>query len=1380
MTQETEQQTLWRFRVLAAVLLLAALTFHQAPGKVVPDTKLDLTAAPGAFLVRALHMWDPQGAFGQLQNQAYGYLFPVGPFHWLLDLVGVPEWIVQRLWWSVILGVAFVGYWKLAGALRLGEPWTRYVGAFLYALTPRLLGEVAITSVEVWPIAMAPWVLLPLVTPQPRSWVWRISRSALAFLLVGGVNAVASGATLVLPTLWFATRARLGASGKAFGWWLGAIVAVSLWWLVPLVLLGRYSPPFLDWIENAAVTTAFSSPFHALSGTTPWLAFLSGASGPSWPAGWEYVTGPVFIVLAAGVAGLSLAGLSSRRLREATFLRLSVLVGLALVTLGATKAGSSPLGPVVQDLLDGALAPLRNTHKFELVLRLPLILAASHALSLVSVRLRRTGLAGWVVPVMAASLIAAVSAPGIAGSMPRPEGYAAVPRYWEQAATWLDAQPDPGSVLVAPAASFADFSWGSTKDEPLQALMKRPFAVRDAVPLGSAGATRMLDAVQQRLASGRGGADLREALHRSGVRYLVLRNDLRFDAVQNVGLEVHEALAESGMAAPVKSFGPRVRNAVDSETRTLDSRTRLPYPSVEVFDAGPVAEATFVPADRVVAAVGGAEDVSRVLAAVPDADAVLVGSDAVSAGARRGSAPTVLTDGNVRREVFFGRSTDNRSDPLTARDPGRTDRKVTDFVADPKAVRTTRIWEGGLADVTASSSASDANATLRLGSAHGPAAAVDGRPETAWVSGRYGQARGEWLQLRFTEPTDVQGATVRFPLRSQAQGVPAELLVQTDRGQAVTVLSPGASVQRLQVPAGPTNKLRIVVRSLSGAPDSSGVSIAEVTVPGLALGSRLLVPDGGLKAPDAILLGQSTPGTRECAEVGDRPLCSPTLAVEGEEEAGFRRELRSPTSADYRMSGTVVARNGAAAERLVAGLTAATASASSRAVDAPEGRPASAFDNDLGTGWVASDRDPQPFLDVELPSSVRTGSMQLQVDQFLAASRASQVELTFDDDAPVIRSVDSAGYVRWSPRTFQRLRIRFLEWVALKSVDASTGLAVDLPVGVSEVRLTGVALSPRSGVGAGTTGVPCGFGPDLVVAGHRVPTSVSGTVNDVLRGRPLAWQACSAAGMVTVPAGTVDIDALASAEFAPMSLTLTRDAQQLVGASAPVAVHRHDPGALTATLTPATTQAGLLVLPQNFNPGWVAKTAAGRTLEPVRVNGWQQGWVVPAETGGLVALRFGPDTGYRLGLLLGALFALTCCGAVLATSVRRRRRTGAGPVQTARSLPVRGDALVVLGAVVLVAGTAGLVGAVAGFLLVWLVSSRPVLVAALASGVMVVAGGVAASDPWPTGGAGAQSWLVQALVLTGVVIACSPLAFAPLVSPLRLRLPRRMIGRSSR
>ena len=55
----------WRMRRMAVASLLVALCFIQAPGKLVADTKLDLTQNPWGFLERALHLWDGSGFGGQ-------------------------------------------------------------------------------------------------------------------------------------------------------------------------------------------------------------------------------------------------------------------------------------------------------------------------------------------------------------------------------------------------------------------------------------------------------------------------------------------------------------------------------------------------------------------------------------------------------------------------------------------------------------------------------------------------------------------------------------------------------------------------------------------------------------------------------------------------------------------------------------------------------------------------------------------------------------------------------------------------------------------------------------------------------------------------------------------------------------------------------------------------------------------------------------------------------------------------------------------------------------------------------------------------------------------------------------------------------------------
>ena len=583
-----------RLRLVATSVALVGLAFIQTPGAQTADTKLDLVVDPGGMLARAFTMWDGLGAFGQVGNQAYGYLWPMGPVFWAGELLDFPGWVTQRLWLALVLVVAFLGFARLIRALGVRHDLAVILGGVAYALSPRILTTVGPISIEAWPSALAPWVLLALVLGSRQGSPRRYALgAALGVAMVGGVNAAATFAVLPLGVVWLTTRSGGPRRRSLMFWWPVFTVLGCLWWLLPLVILGRYSPPFLDYIETAAITTYPTTLFDALRGTSAWIPYIENR----WRAGNDLITSPVLILHSTVVLIIGFVGLARRDNPHRTFAAAGIAIGVLMVTFGHLGAQEGWFGSEQRSLLDGVLAPFRNVHKFDPLIRIPLVFGLAH---LVDAQLtawdahlanrgtdgsrrptawRRFGVRANHLAVVWLALIAVVgsSQPAWTGRLAPGEAFAAVPAYWQEAAAWVGQDPDTQSLLL-PASSFGSYIWGRPQDEPIQPLADAPWAVRNAIPLAPVGNIRSLDAIEERLYRGAGSEGLTDYFRRMGVRYLVVRNDLErgADIADPVHSQTHPASAWRRHSARSRAGSPRSSAMMSNSPSTTAGRPSTP------------------------------------------------------------------------------------------------------------------------------------------------------------------------------------------------------------------------------------------------------------------------------------------------------------------------------------------------------------------------------------------------------------------------------------------------------------------------------------------------------------------------------------------------------------------------------------------------------------------------------------------------------------------------------------------------------------------------------------------------------------------------------------------------------------------------------------
>ncbi len=1338
------RDTTFHLRLAAICVVLVGLACVQDAGLLVADTKFDLVIDPGGFLARALHLWDEQGAFGQLQNQAYGYLWPMGPFFALGDLINLPGWLIQRLWIAVIMSVAFVGAAKLIKALGVRSDAAAIIAALAYALSPRMLTTLGPTSIEAWPSALAPWVLLPLVIGAKRGSPRRAAAlAALAVAMVGGVNAAATFAVLPVGMIWLLTRTPGARRRSMLIWWPVFTLLGTLWWLVPLFALGAYSPPFLEYIESASVTTIPTNLFDAWRGTSDWVAYVSS----HWRAGHDLVTtsyGPLnsAVLLVFGSVGLML-----RRNPHRQFLALSLLAGLLMVTFGHAAQLPGWFASDQQAALDGALSALRNVHKFDPVIRIPMTVGLAWVLECrlrpanspgfrsTAHRVNQMAFAGIAVIALIGSMI-----PILAGRLTPMNASLGVPDYWYQSAAWLKEHSGQETALLVPGSSFADYIWGAPKDEPMQALAASRWAVRNAIPLTPPGTIRMLDAIEQQISQGHGSAAWSSYLARAGVRYLVVRNDLQPSQDVTTPAVVHQAISQSPGITRIASFGPPLGGAAhltkDGKRILINGGAQAEWPAVEIY--GVSGSAPAVVSDTTPVVVGGPEDVLGLIdrGVIGDAPVQLA---ADRTGAPAPNTPVVLTDGLQVRERFFGRINDGYSAVMTPGERRRSGNPMRDYTIDDGDRWGTWAKVGGVDRISASSSMSDSGAWGGSRPASLPYAAIDADSGTSWTSGGFQNAQA-WWRVDLSEQRDIQTIEVT------AGGETAErqrLRVVTDSTRSESFLLSGGETIRIPVNADRAQWLRI---ENAGNPSSGQISLAEVRVDGLDVSRSLVLPtlDDGWPTPDVISLRRLGDARTGCIEVGGDIRCLHAWERDGEEANGFNREFWLPSPVSMEPGLRVRPKSGDALDELIQQDQPINIKASSIGVRDVRASALAAIDGIAGTTWSAEIDDLRPHLELNWLGRTKISGLDVQVDPDAPVRRPTKVTLAWPKGERTVLLGES-GRVRFPPITTDRIRISVLAAEESVSVGFDRGITA-LPIGVSELRLTGLALLPLIPENRPRV-LPCGSGPSITVAGHTSRTRIAGSAAQFGRGEELNAEVCDAKTL-RMEQGHRAVEVTDSEAFAAQSLVLTNPRSQTqqtaetLGVVAPSPIIRHV----------APSRNGVLALRENTNPGWRAQQGAN-ALEPVTLDGWQQGWRLKGE--GPATVRFGPDTIYRAGLVVGGGFWLLLLALALWS---RRWRSGMNArCSEPRELPAAlliGVGVVAAG---FLAGTVGVVVVAAGAVMASIAEWRHEEWGAwLTSSMLLVASFAWVFGPWggAVGWGGNDEWpLYPTLLALGGIVA---------------------------
>jgi len=1282
----------WAYCGLALIAYVPFLV--SAPGRISVDTKLPLFLNPSELIANAAYLWDPQYASGTVTHQNIGYLFPMGPFFWIFERLGVSDWIAQRFWFGSLVFLAGAGVVFLFRTLYRRDLGA-IVAALVYMLSPYLLAYMSRQSVILLPWVGLPW-LLALTERSLRQSTWRNpALFALVTFLIGGTNATALIFVAISPILWILyrltgpNRVAVGAAARTVFRIGVLVIATSTWWLAGLTVQKDFGIPVPDFTETVRAVSAASSPLESLRGLGNW--FFYGRDGlNSWitqSVQYQESIGLLIVTFLTPIIAVAAASLTQWRHRI-YFVGL-VLVG-TIVSVGAYPYDDPSLfGRLFKSFAEGSSfgLALRSTPRAVplVILGLAVLIGAGIS-ALTQVRPRVGIVAAVLVGLLAVINLAPLGQGGLVSeNLSRPS---TVPKAWTDAAKYLDQQGSQTRVLEIPGQDFGFSRWGATVDPLLQGLTDRPWTGSELLPFGSLAAADLLIALDRRIQEGVLQSEAVAPIARLfAAGDVVVRTDAQYERFRTARPRYLQNLfnpTPNGLE-PVIAFGKPKINKAD-ERQPVKDPEELASPADEVA-LSPVKifgvtkpEAivrTATTINPVVIAGDGEGVVDAASAGIIDGHTLIFQSASFANNKARlrqivkQNADLVVTDTNRRRSRHWGAIrdmtgyTERAGEPSLVNDPADT--RLSPFAVTSDSARTVTIGNG-----VRWVRADRYGDPIRLTPEDRPAAAIDGDLATGWREGAGVDATGARLVIDLDEPITADHIDLVQLQNGQRTRSIKSIELRLDDGEPRSVKlgidSQSPSGQSVDFAQQTFSRLELVVTGTTkNGGGSSAVGFAEVVIPGVAISESVRLPTDLLGTVGVASLDH------RLTLLMNRLRGSQREYLRSDEEPTLARTFVLPTARSFALSGTARL-NATATDDLIDSLLNPNSSglitrSSSYLEGDLKSRARSAFDSDLTTAWapsfVGGNAGSWVEINFSTPTTIDHLDLRLLTDQY--HSVPTRITITpegsapFSLDIPSTITTDKRGSITSVPVTFPAVTTEKLRFTidAVRSVVAPEYFShepQELPVGIVEF---GIANLAGNSVMPASESFSTACRSDLLtIDGQPFPIQITGTATAAQLRQGLAITACSE-NTVNLTSGTheirsvngrlsgIDIDTLALAS----DVSGAARAEALLGQSGG---DKSGPGFKPNSVSGDQRSYDLkvdsdgepfwLVLSQSANAGWKAESNNAVVGERTLANGMANAWLVTPNKSGTISLRVSwtPQNRIWIGLAITAFGLIAC------------------------------------------------------------------------------------------------------------------------------------------